>query len=183
MDSQIKILASSRLFKGRIITVREDHLESPEGKKMWWEVVEHPGAAAVLAREGEQVILIRQYRHPASRVLWEIPAGKLEPGEEPLECARRELAEETGIRAKDWKLLTRFYTSPGFCNELICLYEATGLKVTAADPDEHEQIEVVKISLSTAIKMIRQGEIIDAKTIIALSLCSFPAPDGQGINR
>ncbi len=170
MDPQLEIISSKHLFRGRIVSVREDHLEFREGnRKMWWEVVEHPGAAAILAREGDQIILLRQYRHPVRQILWEIPAGKLEAGEKPLDCARRELAEETGFRGKNWRLLASFYPSPGFCDELIYLYEATGLEAAPAEPDEHEQLEVVRLTLSTALNMVLKGEITDAKTIIALS--------------
>lgn len=174
MEKKIEITASSHLYRGRIVAVRQDLVRVPGGKELWWEVVEHPGAAAVLARQGDQIYLIKQYRHPASRVLWEIPAGKIEPGEDPLSCARRELAEETGIRGNRWDLLTSFYPSPGFCDEIIYLYQVRDLQLGEAKPDEHEQVEVVKISLSTAIQMVAEGEIKDAKTMIALALVSSP---------
>ncbi|HHX87612.1 MAG TPA: NUDIX hydrolase [Firmicutes bacterium] len=172
MDREIKTTDSSYLYRGKIFSVRKDLLQLPEGKVFWREVVEHPGAAAILARDGEQVILVRQYRHPASQVLWEIPAGKLEPGEEPLVCAQRELAEEAGIRGSNWKLLSKFFTSPGFCDEVIYLYEATNLQPAVASPDEDEQVEAERVPLSRALEMVLRGEIVDAKTIVALSLVS-----------
>ncbi|NMA91567.1 MAG: NUDIX hydrolase, partial [Firmicutes bacterium] len=126
MDSQVEVIASGRPYRGRIITVREDRLKFC-GQEMGREVVEHPGAAAILAWEGDCLVMVKQYRHPVSEVLWEIPAGLLEPGERPLDCARRELAEETGFKGGEWRFLLQFYSTPGFCNETIYLYEARGL--------------------------------------------------------
>lgn len=172
MEPQIEITASSHAYRGKIVAVRQDQLKFPGGREVWWEVIEHPGAAAILARQEDQVFLIRQYRHPAREVLWEIPAGKIEAGEDPLSCARRELAEETGIRGNRWNLLACFYPSPGFCDEKIYLYEVRDLQIGEARPDEHEQVEVVKLPLATAINMLTAGEIKDAKTMIALGFAS-----------
>lgn len=138
------------------------------------EVVEHPGAVAILALEDrDKVVLVRQYRQPAGSVLLEVPAGKLDPGESPLQCAQRELAEETGLQGADWKQLACFYPSPGFCDEKIYLFLAR--KLAAAQPlaaDEDESVEVVTIPLAEALGMLRGDGIKDAKTMIALQFAA-----------
>ncbi len=166
-------LSSSHLYRGRIINVRQDRVRLPDGKTAFREVVEHPGAVAVLALDNqEKVVLVRQFRQPAAAVLLEIPAGKLDPGEEPLQCAQRELAEETGLQGESWRSLGWFYLSPGFCDEKIYLFQARGL--SPAEPplttDEEETVEVVTLSLEEAFEKIDRGELKDAKTIIALQL-------------
>jgi len=162
-------LGSRRVFEGKIINLRVDEVELPNGQRATREVVEHPGAVAIAAvtEEGE-IVLVRQFRKPAGEVLLEIPAGKLDPGEEPLECARRELAEETGITASSLKPLLRYYTTPGFSNEVIHLFGAAGLKKGEAAPDKDEFLEVVFLPLREALDMVREGKICDAKTIIGI---------------
>ncbi len=165
-----ELLSTSYLYRGRIINVRHDRVKIPGGKIAFREIVEHPGAVAILAlNEQGKVIMVRQHRQPAGDVLLEIPAGKLDPGEEPLECARREMLEETGLCSDDWHEIFAFYPSPGFCDETIYLFQAGDLKsgiATTCDPEEN--IAIVYVSLTDAWKMIQSGEIKDAKTIIAL---------------
>ena len=150
--------------------MRHDRVKIPGGKIAFREIVEHPGAVAILAfNEQGKVIMVRQHRQPAGEILLEIPAGKLDPGEEPLECARREMLEETGLFSDDWHELFSFYPSPGFCDETIYLFQAADLKsgiATTCDPEEN--IAIVFVSLTEAWEMIQSGEIKDAKTIIAL---------------
>lgn len=133
-------------------------------------MVEHPGAVAVLAfNENNEVIMVRQHRRPAEDILLEIPAGKLDPGEEPLKCARRELLEETGLQGHKWQLLFSFYPSPGFCDEVIHLFMAEELSAAySPTSDPEEKITIQPIPLKEAYKMIESGAIIDGKTIIAL---------------
>lgn len=177
-----KTLSSSCLYRGRIINVRQDRVKTPGGEIAFREVVEHPGAVAILAITADnEVILVRQYRQPAGKVLLEIPAGKLEPGEEPLQCARRELLEETGLEAGRWKEIFTFYPSPGFCDEIIYLFAAESLKTgfsTAGDPEEN--IIVERVPLAEAWAQVEEGEIVDGKTIIALQAAVAGAP-GLGI--
>ncbi|MDY6826662.1 MAG: NUDIX hydrolase [Bacillota bacterium] len=163
-------LSTSYLYRGRIITVRQDRVRLPGGRTSFREVVEHPGAVAVLALDsGNGAIFVKQHRQPAGIVLLEIPAGKLEPNEEPLECAKRELLEETGLKAEKWSSLFSFYPSPGFCDELIHLFKAEGLsRAVSHTEDAEENIEVVAGTLEETGKLIREGKIRDGKTIIAV---------------
>lgn len=165
-----KTLSTTFLYRGRIVKVRQDRVKTGAGRIAYREVVEHPGAVAVLAlAAGDRVVMVRQFRQPARQILLEIPAGKLEPGEEPLACARRELLEETGLVAAYWKELCLYYPSPGFCDEVIHLFRADGLSPspkTSVDPDEEITVETVE--LYEAWSMIEKGEIRDGKTILAL---------------
>lgn len=165
-----KTMSSSYLYRGKIINVRQDRVLDARGKAFFREIVEHPGAVAILAlNENREVILVKQHRQPAGEVLLEIPAGKLEPNEEALFCARRELLEETGLQAEKWQELGYFYTSPGFCDELIYLYLAEGLsKGIATTSDPEENILEAVFPLAQAGSMIADGLIKDGKTIIAL---------------
>ncbi|HHY40320.1 MAG TPA: NUDIX hydrolase, partial [Syntrophaceticus sp.] len=143
-----KLVSSQEIFQGRIIKVQLDTVELPNGKIAKREVVKHPGAVVILplTNEGE-VVMVRQYRHATGEILLELPAGKRDGGEEPLECARRELEEETGYTAEQWQVICSFYTSPGFCDELLYLILAKGLVKGEACPDEGEFIDVVTIPL------------------------------------
>lgn len=133
------------------------------------EIVEHPGSVAILAVDEEaRVILVRQLREPARKQLLELPAGGLEPGEEPLACARRELREETGLHGGDWREAAAFWTTPGFCNEHMHLFVATGVREGDADADEDEQIEIVRWPVDEIAA--RLDEIEDAKTLAGLLL-------------
>jgi len=146
----------------------------PNGKPATREVVRHVGAAAVVAMDGEgRVTLVRQYRAPIDRVLIELPAGKLDsPGEDRLKAAQRELAEETGLVAEHWTHLTDLITTPGFCDEVIGLYLATGLKRGESHPDDDEFLRVVTLPLPEAVAMARSGELTDAKTVVGLLLAN-----------
>ena len=163
-------IASNYIYRGRIINVRQDRVKVKSDREALREIVEHPGAVAILVlNEQEEVILVRQHRQPFKELLLEIPAGKLEPGEEPLECARRELLEETGFTAAEWTESGCFYPSPGFCDEKIYLFLASGLTAQEAvsiDPDEN--IDVIYLPRAEIADLIDSGAIKDGKTIIAL---------------
>jgi ADP-ribose pyrophosphatase len=164
-----KVLTSHIAYKGGHIQVREDRVIEPAGHEASREIVVHPGAVCVVARPTpEDVILIRQYRHATGGELLEIPAGTLHEGEDPRECAIRELEEETGYRAATVIERARFWTTPGFTNEFMYLYEADGLQKTQTNPDDDEVIEVEIVSNAEALEMIDNGRIQDAKTILGL---------------
>ncbi len=164
-----KILKSEIAFNGGHIQVRVDRVIEPAGHETTREIVVHPGAVCIVARPGvDDVILIRQYRHSTGGELLEIPAGGLDPGEDPLEAARRELEEETGYSASNIVLRGSFWTTPGFTTEYMWLYEATGLTKTHTNPDEDEVIEVDFVKIADALEMARDGRIQDAKTILGL---------------
>ncbi len=134
-------------------------------------MVEHPGGAAVLAvKETGEAYFVRQYRHPVAESLLEIPAGKLDQGESPLDCATRELAEEVGVKANEFRRIAAYYSTPGFTSEKLYLYLATGLEQIERQQQEDEDLDVILIPLKEAIKMARCGEIKDGKTLIALFL-------------
>lgn len=141
----------------------------PDGRTFALEVVRHPGGAAAVALDGVgRVCLLRQYRHAGGGWLWEVPAGKIDPGEAPAETARRELAEEAGVVAERWDGLGSILTTPGFCDEVIHLYLARDLTSVKARPGVHEVLEVHWMPLTTAWEWARDGEIRDAKTVAAL---------------
>src|SRR5262245_48416230 len=165
--SEAKVLSSHVTYKGKHIQVREDRVIEPAGHEASREIVVHPGAVCIVARPSPlEVILIRQYRHAAGRELIEIPAGTLHEGEDPRECAIRELEEEAGYLAANMVERARFWTTPGFTTELMYLYEATDLTKTNINPDEDEVIETDIIPTSQALQMIDDGRIQDAKSIL-----------------
>ena len=160
--------SSTLKWSGRRIRVRVDEVERSDGHRTTREIVEHPGAVAMLAWDGERLALVRQWRHATGQVLLEIPAGTLEAGEPPAETARRELAEEVGLSAATWVEGPRFYTAPGFCTELMHLYVATGLTEATAEADADELLEPVWLFLPDALDAIDDGRIIDAKSIAGI---------------
>ncbi len=157
------------MFRGKIIAVDLDVVELPNGSTAEFEIVRHPGGAAAVAIDGENnACLLRQYRYVAGGWLWELPAGKLDPGEGPLVTAQRELAEEAGLRAAKWEPLGRLISSPGVFSEVVSLYLARDLAPVEPDTEEHELIEVHWVPMAQALDWARSGEIVDAKTLVGL---------------
>ncbi|MBI1764880.1 MAG: NUDIX hydrolase [Acidobacteria bacterium] len=164
-----QLLTTETIFEGLVFEVVRDRLREANGLEIVREVVRHHGGAGALpVFDDGRVALVRQYRHPAGRELLEIPAGKLEPGETPLECATREVEQEIGWRAGRMEKLCEFYTTPGFCAERLYFYLATDLQPAAQQLDEDELVEVVYLPLAEAVQMALRGEIEDSKTLIAL---------------
>lgn len=164
-----KTISSQSIYEGRIIKVKVDDVLLPNGHTAKREIVYHQGAVAVMPLTDDgKLIAVRQFRKPLERTIVEIPAGKLEPGEEPLACAVRELEEETGYTAQNMELLSSFYTSPGFADELLHVYVATGLAKGESRPDEDEFVDVLELTLDEAKELHKNGEIRDAKTVVAL---------------
>lgn len=162
-------LASRHVHSGRIIDVSIERLLYNNGREYDLDFVRHPGAAAVVAVDtADRVCLVRQYRHGVTDFLWEIPAGKLDPGEAPQVCAVRELAEETGVSAKRWTSLGQFLPAPGIFTEVIHLYLARDLVVGAAAPDADEELELQWLPIADAIGMVLRGEWNDGKTALGL---------------
>ena len=167
---QETVLSGQEVFHGKIINVEHWQVSLPNGKEALREIVRHNGAAAIVPVDEEgNVTLVRKHRVAAGRFTWEIPAGKLDtPEEDPFLAAKRELEEETGLRAENWQLLSRVDTTPGFCTERIALYLATGLSQHHTHPDEDEFLHLTKMPLRQAVQLCMQGELRDAKTLIGL---------------
>ncbi|MBS3995290.1 MAG: NUDIX hydrolase [Alkaliphilus sp.] len=169
MHVKEKTVHSEMIFEGKIINLRVDTVELPNHKLATREIVEHPGAVAVVpVTEDNKIVMVRQYRKPVEDFLLEIPAGKLDKDELPESCARRELEEETGYKAETLKHLLSFYTSPGFSNEILHIYLGQNLTQGKAHPDEDEYISSEGYSLEELMGMIFNGSIMDSKTIIAI---------------
>ena len=167
-----KVLSTSRIYDGRIINLRLDEVELPDGRHAQREVVEHPGACVIVPVDSEgQVYLVRQYRDAAAEELLELPAGKLEPGEEPLACARRECLEELGLEAGSWTHLASFYSSPGFCDELLHCFLARELRQGAPDADREEFLTPESWPLTNLAELL--GQLRDAKSIAGLLLAQL----------
>ena len=167
-DKEEKQLSTQKILNAKIINVRRDVVMSPKGE-CFREVVEHPGGAAILAYTDENhIILIKQYRYAAAQEMLELPAGKLEKGEEPFECAKRELTEETGYEAKNWEYLGYIFSSPGFCDEKIHLFKATELTFKGTNFDEFETIDTQITQTQEAIEMVKSGKITDSKTVFGI---------------
>jgi ADP-ribose pyrophosphatase len=165
---------SKRAYTGKIVSLDVDTVRFPDGSIGELEMIRHPGASAVVPfltdprSEDPQVLLIRQYRYAADGYLFEIPAGRLDPGEDPLHCAARELKEETGCTAEKLDYLLTMYTTPGFTDEKIHLYMATGLVAGETKHEADEFLELRPVLLSRALEMIEAGEIQDGKTALGL---------------
>ena len=169
---KLRVESEREVFRGRIIRLVRRRMVLPNGRRTRFDIVEHPGAVAIvpLFANGD-VMLLRQYRPSIREELYEIPAGTLEPGETPLATARREIVEETGYRARRWRKLGMFYTAPGFCTEKMHLYVARDLSPASAEADPDEILRPVRMPLRKAAAMARRGKIRDAKSIAGLLIC------------
>jgi ADP-ribose pyrophosphatase len=169
-----KVHKITSLYNGKIFNVVLEKVTLPNGAIKNREIVRHPGAAAMVPLlDDGKVVLIRQYRHAVGEFLWEIPAGTLEPHEGPIECARRELVEETGYEASSFDKLAEILPAPGYTDEHIHIFLATGLRWVGQRPEDDEVQEARATSFETALEMITKGEIRDAKTIAGLLLTSL----------
>jgi ADP-ribose pyrophosphatase len=166
---KVRLISSRTVYKGPVFWVSTDYVQEPGGVKVRRDLIHHSGSVVVLAvddsRATPRVLLERQYRHAAGDYLWELPAGRIDPGEQELKAAQRELIEETGYRADHWRRILKFYASPGFVAETMAVYLATGLRLGEAEPEEDEIIHKRMVPLPTVISMILKGTIRDAKTI------------------
>jgi len=173
MDENLKetFVSSERLYEGKVISLRRDTVLLPNGREASREIVEHPGAIAVVpVLPDGRIVMVRQFRHPVGQILLEIPAGKLAPGEDPNECARRELEEETGYLAGKIERKASIFTAPGFTDEVIHIYLASELQKTAVNPDEDEFLDIIAYERQEIQQMIQLGVICDAKTIAGFYL-------------
>jgi ADP-ribose pyrophosphatase len=175
LPPRVRVLSSKRAFHGAVFDVYSDVIAEPGGTPHRKDVIRHNGSVVILPiqypRHGEPLILLeRQYRHATGRYLWELPAGRIEPGERPLTAARRELAEETGYSARRWKKLIRYYASPGFLAEWMQIYLAEDLTPGDDSPDPDEIIRHQFFPLSKALRMVDTNRLLDAKTMLALLL-------------
>lgn len=163
-----RTIQSTRAFEGRLVSLRIDEVELDGGRRARREVVEHPGAVAILAWDGGRLAMVSQWRQPAAAELLEIPAGTLEAGETPSVTAERELAEECALRAETWEAGPSFFTAPGFCTERLTLYLATGLHPATVTAPDDEALEASWLTLPEALAAIDEGTIIDAKSLVGI---------------
>lgn len=168
-----RVLSRRTVFRGPVFSVTSERVREPGGITARRDVVRHPGSVVVLAvdesRRAPRVLLERQFRHAAGAALWELPAGRIDPGEAELAAARRELLEETGFTARRWRRLLRFYVSPGFLDETMAVYLARGLRRGQAQPEDDESIRARFFPLAQALRMVAAGRIRDAKTIAGIA--------------
>ena len=164
-----RLISSRTVYRGPVFWVTTDDVQEPGGVRARRDLIHHTGSVVVLAvdeaRSEPRVLLERQYRHAANDYLWELPAGRIDPGEKALHAAKRELLEETGYSAAHWRRILNFYASPGFVAETMSVYMATGLRAGPAHPEADEVIQKRMVPLSTALRMVLGGTIRDAKTI------------------
>jgi ADP-ribose pyrophosphatase len=176
VEQAAQLISSEVVFEGPLFRVLRDRLIEPGGREGVRDIIRHNGSVVILAVDNAKskrdpwVVIERQYRHAAGRFLWELPAGKLEPGEDALLGAQRELEEETGYQAKKWKPLVEYYASPGLLGESMKVFVAEGLVAGNAHPEEDEQIEFRLVKLSEVVKLIEKGAILDGKTLTSVLL-------------
>ncbi len=167
--AKVRVLSSRTVYRGPVFSVTTDHVQEPGGVRARRDVIHHSGSIVVLAVDNSaatpRVLLERQYRHAANSYLWELPAGRIDPGEKELAAAKRELLEETGYTAARWKRILKFYASPGFVAETMAVFLATGLRAGKAQPEADEIIHIRMVPLPKAVNMVLRGTIQDAKTI------------------
>ena len=174
MTFEEKTVSSESIYKGAILNLRRDKVTVSGGGYSYREIVEHNGGAvAVALTDDGNVVLVKQFRKPMEKVVTELPAGKIEKGEDPLETMKRELKEEIGYTASHLKLMAEFNPSVGYTNETLYIYLATGLVPGKPQPDEHEALEIKEIPLDDAIQMVINGEITDGKTMTGLLLTKY----------
>lgn len=172
-------LSSKMVFEGRIINLRVDEVELPDGRRSTREIIEHPGAVVIVPLDDEeQIHLVKQYRDAVEETLLELPAGKLDGGEDPEDCARRELKEELGFEAKKWRRLAEFYSSPGFCNEILYVYMAMGLVKSENVAEGEEFIEAVSRPFRPVDSLA--AEMKDGKSIVGIYLAHHALQEGPG---
>ena len=165
-----KTLKEECVYNGKFIKIFRDDVELADGHKTFREVIKHSGGVVVVAQKDEnKILMVKQYRYPIKQVMLELPAGKLEVGENPDDAIKRELEEETGYVAKTWKSLGFIYTTPGICSEKLYLYHATDLEFKKQNPDDGEIIECFEYNIEEVFEMIKNGEINDSKTLCALT--------------
>ena len=175
-EAKAEVLSSSVAYEGPLFKVLKEEVREPNGHVSKKDIIRHNGSVVILAIDSSRskkdplVILERQYRHAAGQYLWEVPAGKIEPGEERLSGAQRELAEETGYTAETWTPLVRYFASPGFLGEWMQVYLAEGLTAGQAFPEPDETLEIFALPLSTVEELIDSGQILDGKTLIAIAM-------------
>ena len=170
MDNEEKTVSSEIIYDGKVVHLRKDKVLCPNGKESYREIVDHNGGVGIVAFLEDKIALVKQFRYAYKSTLYEIPAGKLEKGEEPLNAGIRELEEEVGYKTNNFNYLGKMYPSCGYTNEIIYLYKAENLHKTAMKLDEDEFLEVEWFTLEEIKKMVKEGLIVDAKTICALYL-------------
>lgn len=185
--AKVRLLSSRTVYRGPVFTITTDHVQEPGGVEVRRDLIHHSGSVVILAvdQSGDQsgstprIVLERQYRHAAKDYLWEIPAGRIDPGEHELKAAKRELLEETGYTAAHWRRILKFYASPGFMAETMSVFLATGLQAGPAQPEEDEIIYKRLVPLPTAVRMVTSGTIRDGKTISAVLWLQHRVAEGK----
>jgi ADP-ribose pyrophosphatase len=185
-SSKAVVLSSKVSFKGKVFSVTTDRVIEPGGVESTRDVIRHNGSVVVLAVDSSvnpadpTILIERQYRHAAGQFLYELPAGRIEPGERPLAAAKRELIEETGFRARKWSVLVRYYASPGFLSEFFNIFLAQDIRPGVAQPEPDEKISLHHIPLSQLLAQIEAGKILDGKTILSVLLFARSIKSQQG---
>ncbi len=173
-EGTAEVLSAEVVYKGPLFSVRKEQVREPNGHVGVKDIIAHSGSVVILAiddsasKKDPLIIMERQYRHAAGQYLWELPAGKIDPGEERMPAAKRELAEETGYAAAEWTELVRYYASPGFLSEWMQIFLAEGLTAGTATPEEDETLEIYPVPFSVLEEMIATGQVLDGKTLIAI---------------